>query len=155
MAVVTKPAPVSRADDPLDADASPELLIGGGFAVDVTQPLAGAGGGQSAFLAVDRRAANRTGLMALHVRPDAPARANALISLSSQTIEGVLTPLAHGAAKGPGGRMASFVICQPPPRGLPWQMPRHGLRGLGAKGNCWIWCCGLPRRRSTQCMSAV
>jgi eukaryotic-like serine/threonine-protein kinase len=115
MAVLTKSVPVSRTGDPLDADASPELLIGGGFAVDVTQPLAGAGGGQSAFLAVDRRAASRTGLMALHVRPDAPARSNALISLSSQTIEGVLTPLAHGAAKGPGGRMASFVICQAPP----------------------------------------
>lgn len=90
-------------------------LIGGCFAVEAGQPLPGAGGGQPAFLALDRRMPGRQGLMAVLVRPDAPARAHPLGALLSHPIEGVLSPLAHGVAPGPGGRNAAFVVGWAPP----------------------------------------
>jgi hypothetical protein len=82
------------------ADQPPsELLVAGAFAVDAAHKLTGAAGGLPAFRATDRRAGGRTGLMAVQVRPDAPARANALARFASQTIAGVLTPLACGPAQ--------------------------------------------------------
>ena len=116
MAVTRNSASGSRPAEARPADSPPpELLVAGAFAVDAAHKLAGAGGGLSAFRATDRRAGGRAGLMAVQVRPDAPARANALARLASQTIGGVLTPLAYGPAQGPGGALAPFVICQAPP----------------------------------------
>ena len=116
MAVTRNSASGSRPAEARPADLPPpELLVAGAFAVDAAHKLAGAGGGLPAFRATDRRAGGRAGLMAVQVRPDAPARANALARLASQTMAGVLTPLAYGPAQGPGGVLAPFVICQAPP----------------------------------------
>ncbi|MCW3473941.1 protein kinase family protein [Limobrevibacterium gyesilva] len=102
--------PETSADD---AGAG-EVLIGGAFAVDVARPLAGAGGGLPAFVAHDRKG-GRTGLMAVQVQPDAPARAQALNMLPQTQVDGVLSPLAHGPAPDASGVPAWFVICQAPP----------------------------------------
>lgn len=105
----------NRAALPTAPAAPPNGLVAGSFAVDLGQGLEGAGAGQPAFAATDRRMPTRRGLMAVLVRPDAPARAPALAALASQTLEGLLTPLAHGVTSGPGGQPAAFVISRAPP----------------------------------------
>jgi hypothetical protein len=102
------PATVAPAAVPVAA----ENLLGGRYLVDCTQPLRGAGGGLAAFNAVDRVTA-RDGLMAVQVRPDAPPRSGALAS-QLDIGAGLLVPLMHGAAAGPGGQPAWFVICPAP-----------------------------------------
>jgi eukaryotic-like serine/threonine-protein kinase len=92
------------------ADAS---LVVGRFAVDCGRPLPGAGGGLPAFAATDR-ANGRGGLMALLVRPDAPSGATPP-SDSAEGEPGTLLPLAQGAAPGPAGAAAWFMICPAPP----------------------------------------
>jgi hypothetical protein len=89
-----------------------ETLIAGRFAVDLSRPLPGAGGGLPAFAAIDRSGA-RDDLMALQVHPDAPPRA-AVLAAAFENVAGLLAPLAHGPAPGPGGRAAWFVICPAP-----------------------------------------
>lgn len=94
--------------------SSTEPLIAAQFAVDVTRPLPGAGGGLPAFAATDRRG-DRSKLMAVQPRLYLPARAEVVRQLTGITIEGLLTPLAQGAIPLPGGEGAGFVICGAPP----------------------------------------
>ena len=88
------------------------------FAVDPARALPGAGGGIAAFAATDRRAAG-PGLMALAVPAGLAPRARALAELPARPIEGLLTPLAHGAAPAPPGappgHLVQYVICHAPP----------------------------------------
>ena len=94
--------------------ASGVPLIGGVFAVDVSQPRPRSGGGLQAFVAVDRKS-GRDDFMAVQVRPDAPARALALNMLISNVMDSVLLPLAHGRSLDAQGLPAHFVICSTPP----------------------------------------
>ncbi|MCA7118976.1 MAG: hypothetical protein LGL72_06140 [Acidibrevibacterium sp.] len=89
-------------------------LIGGRYQVDFASPLAGAGGGMMAFVTRDQQNA-AAGLMALQIRPSAPARVHAIEHLSKSAIPGLLLPLAHGVALTPEGSEAGFVICGAPP----------------------------------------
>ncbi len=91
----------------------PATLIAGQYAVDLARPLAGAGGGLTAFAAIDHRA-HRPDLMAVQVQRRHPPRASAVLALT-QPIEGMLTPLAHGPAPGPAGTAAWYVIAAAPP----------------------------------------
>jgi eukaryotic-like serine/threonine-protein kinase len=93
--------------------AKPETLIADRYAVLLAQPLAEAGGGLPAYAAKDRQTGD-TALIAIAVQRDLPPRTRALQLLGSP-IDGVLTPLAHGAAPGPRGEAGYFVICPPPP----------------------------------------
>ena len=107
-------------------------LIGGTYAVDTTRLLPGAAGGLSAFVAIDRRGADIP-LMAVQVRPHAPARAAALQMLLANPVDGILGPIAHGPARGPGGEMAWFVIC-PAPSGPPvWSVPQGNGAATAAR----------------------
>ena len=90
-------------------------LIGGVYSVDATRPLPGAGGGLPAFAAIDRRSPGRSGLMAVQSLPGAPPRAMALNALAGWAEEGLLAPLAHGAAAGAQGEAAWFVVSAAPP----------------------------------------
>jgi eukaryotic-like serine/threonine-protein kinase len=90
-----------------------DSLIADRYAVLLTQPMPGAGGGLPAFAAKDRQTGD-TGLIAIQARRDMPPRARALQMLNSP-IDGVLTPLAHGAAPAPRGEAGYFVICPAPP----------------------------------------
>lgn len=91
-----------------------EWLIAGRYAVDTARLLRGAAGnGLAAFAASDRSGA-LDGLMAVQVQRTLPPRAGALAALT-EPIEGVLSPLAHGPAPGPGGEGAYYVICPAPP----------------------------------------
>jgi hypothetical protein len=104
--------------------------IAGRYEVDFGRPLADAGGGQPAFATLDR-ASSRPGLMAVQVRPDAPARAAALTAAMGAVIEGepgLLMPLAHGPAAGPGGLRAWFVICTAPPGPAVWPTGQPTIR---------------------------
>ncbi len=92
-----------------DSDA----LIGGRYAVDTTRPVPGAGGGLPAFAALDCQG-GRTDLIAVQAARHLPPRARALQALS-EPIEGVLAPLAHGAAPGPKNEAGYFIICPAPP----------------------------------------
>lgn len=102
------------------AAAPDESLIGGIYAVDLTRPLAEAGGGTPAFAAVDRRS-GRADLMALQVPPGLPPRAHPLNVLSLSSFDSVLTPIAHGAgprppaAGGGEGAQAWYIVCRAPP----------------------------------------
>jgi len=91
----------------------PETLIAGRYAVLPTQPMPEAGGGLPCFAAKDSHTGD-TGLIAIQVRRDAPARSHALQMLV-QPIDGLLTPLAHGPAPAPHGEAGYFVICPAPP----------------------------------------
>jgi hypothetical protein len=91
-----------------------EALVAGEFWVDISRPLPGAGGGLPAFAVIDRRD-GQAGLMAVQVRRHLPARPQALQSLVGAGIDGLLAPLAYGAAPAPGGEEAGFLICQAPP----------------------------------------
>lgn len=89
-------------------------LIAGQYAIDLTRPLPGAGGGLPAFTATDRRG-DSSALMAVQLRRFLPARADAIRQLAGATIEGLLLPLAHGPARAPTGEGAGFLICPAPP----------------------------------------
>jgi hypothetical protein len=95
-------------------DAGESVLVDGRYAVDTGHVLPDAGGGLTAFMARDMRN-NRGHLMAVQVSRGAPPRAAMLTDLPQLTAEGVLMPLAHGPAPGPGGVPGYFVICSAPP----------------------------------------
>ena len=85
------------------------------FWVNIAHPLPGAGGGLPAFAVTDRRD-GQAGLMAVQARRFLPARAQALQSLALAHVNGLLAPLAYGAAPAPGGEEAGLLlICQAPP----------------------------------------
>jgi hypothetical protein len=105
---------MSEAAIPAGPDVAENALINGRYAVLTAQPLPGAGGGLTAFVARDMRG-SRGDLMAVQVATDAPPRAAMLTELNQVGIEGVLTPQAHGPALGVGGVPGYFVICQAPP----------------------------------------
>jgi len=94
-------------------------LIAGQYAVDLARPMPGWGAGLDCFTATDVKS-GRADHMALLVRRDAPLRAQAVNSLSAMPIEGILTPLAHGPAMGPGGVTGWFVITHAPPGAPVW-----------------------------------
>lgn len=89
-------------------------LVDGLYAVQLAQMLPGAGGGLPAYAATDRTGA-RSGLMAVEVEANAPARASALADLAGFSDPGVLAPFACGPAPAGDGRLAMFVVCQAPP----------------------------------------
>ena len=102
---------------PTPAPAAPPSagsLINGQFRVEIARPLPGAGGGLPAFAVTDL-VDGQTGLMAVQVRRHLPVRDQALRNLAAGTIDGLLTPLAYGAAPAPGGEEAGFLICRAPP----------------------------------------
>ncbi len=103
-------------------------LIGGAFAVLADRPLLGLGGGCPAFAVLDHRG-GRNGLIAVQSRLEAPPRAAVLSALGNIPVEGVVSPLAHGPAPGPGGVPAWFVICSAPPGPPVW--------GEAAAGPAW------------------
>ena len=115
--------PSASSPSPPPPDAPTGSLIGGTYSVDTTRVLPGAAGGLPAFVAIDRRGSD-TPLMAIQVRPHAPARAAALQMLLNNPVEGVLAPIAHGPARGPGGESAWFVICPAPPGPPVWSAPQ-------------------------------
>ncbi|MBN9510403.1 MAG: hypothetical protein J0I21_14985 [Alphaproteobacteria bacterium] len=120
-------SPSGRAAALPAASAAPvESVIGGRFAVDLARPLAGAGGGLPAYAALDRLS-GRDGLMAVLTRPEAPPRAAALTALTP-TDPGLLAPLGHGPAPGPGGRPGWFVVCPAPPGPPLWPDGTAGIR---------------------------
>ncbi len=88
-------------------------LIGGNFAVEFDRVLGPLGGGLPAFGVRDRKG-RRDGLMAVQVRPGLMPRAQALGVLSSASIPGLSTPVAHGAAAAADGVPGYFVICRTP-----------------------------------------
>lgn len=94
------------------ADTEPNPLIGGIYRVALDQPLAEAGGGQMAFVAIDRRP-NRAPAMALRVERRASVRARALQTLTTN-IDGLLRPLTHGPGPGSGGEAGWYVVCEAP-----------------------------------------
>jgi hypothetical protein len=110
-------APNAPAPSPQGSSAPAGRLIGGVYAVDMTRPLPGAGGGLGAFAAVDQTG-GQGGMMAVQTRPGRPARALALNLLAAAPADGVLNPLAHGAAVEAGGAASWFVVC-PEPKGPP------------------------------------
>ena len=95
------------------ADSDTGTLAGGAFHIDVGHPLPDAGGGLPAFAASDRRG-GRGRLMAIRLDRFAPARIRALQGLAGR-IEGLLTPLGHGAGPPSGGQAAWYVVCPEPP----------------------------------------
>ncbi len=119
----SSPAKSSPARPPSQAGAAAAVpsnsVIAGRFAVDLTRPLPGAGGGMAAFAATDRRD-GRARLMAVQVRAGAPPRTVPLAQLAGVTGPGVLLPLAHGPASGPDRKPAWFVICPAPPGPALW-----------------------------------
>ncbi len=106
------PAPTPTPTQPRELPGG--LLINGAYAVDANRSLPGAGGGLPAFVAIERHG-SEDGLMAVQARPTAPARADVLGTLIGNSIEGVLTPIAHGLSHGAGGIAAWFVVCRAPP----------------------------------------
>jgi len=96
-------------------------LIGGAFDVDLAAPLVGRGGGLPAFQARDRSRSGSADVMALQMRPEAPARGRVIDLLAGQQIGGVLLPIAQGPAPGPDGKTAWFVIVPAPPGPPVWQ----------------------------------
>jgi hypothetical protein len=106
---------VSRPPTKTPVATSPtETLVAGQFRVEIAHPLPGAGGGLPAFAVTDRRD-GQAGLMAVQVRRHLPVRQQALQSLAGPLIDGLLTPLAYGAAPAQGGEEAGFLICRAPP----------------------------------------
>jgi hypothetical protein len=100
----------SASSDPTDA------LIGGQYAVNLAQPLPGAGGGLASFAVT-----GHPSLMAVQVQRQLPVRLRALQKLTFP-LDTVLGPIAHGV--GPalpepgfpaGGSTGYFVICRAPP----------------------------------------
>jgi hypothetical protein len=91
-----------------------QRLIADCFEVDFAQPLPAAAGGRTAYVATDRRD-QRAGLMAVEVGRAHPARAAELVKFTAGPVAGVLSPMAHGAARDARGQAAQYVICQAPP----------------------------------------
>ncbi len=89
-------------------------LIAGAFEVEASRALPLAADGHTAYSVIDR-ANGRTGLMAVQIHADAPARAEALQRFQAGPLPGVLAPIAFGPARDSGGRKAQFLICQAPP----------------------------------------
>ena len=87
--------------------------IGGCFAVDLTRPLPGAGGGLDAFGVTDLRS-GRTDLMAVAVLPGAPARFDIMRDLT-EGCAGLLGPLGFGPGPRPDGTHGLYTICPAPP----------------------------------------
>jgi len=94
-------------------------LIAGQYAVDLNRPMPGWGAGLECFVATDVKS-GRGDYMALLVRREAPLRTQAVNALSAMPIDGILTPLAHGPAMGPGGMPGWFVVTQAPPGAPLW-----------------------------------
>jgi len=96
-----------------NAPSSPvSALIAGQYAVDLTRPLPPLGG-LACFAVTDQRT-GRTDLMAVRAERRLPPRLRALQTLAVP-IDGLLTPVAHGAASAPGGEEAYYVIGLAPP----------------------------------------
>lgn len=91
-------------------------LIGGLFAIEIGCPLPLLGAGLPAF-AVRDLAGPRPEVMALQVPPGVTPRPQAMAVLSTASIAGLATPLAHGVAGTPAGSMAQFVVCRAPTGG--------------------------------------
>jgi hypothetical protein len=87
-------------------------LIAGQFLVDGNRPLAPVGG-LPCFGAVNQHS-GLTDLIAVQVQRRFPPRGRAL-QILSVPIDGLLTPLAHGAVPVPGPADAYYVICPAPP----------------------------------------
>ncbi len=92
-------------------EAASGTLVAGQYLVDITKPLADAGGGVAAFAASSSRAG--APLMALRVDRHAPARPRPLHNLVNG-VEGLLIPLAQGIGPPIDGQPAWYVICQAP-----------------------------------------
>ncbi len=90
----------------------PTNPIAGRYAVDVAKPLAGAGGGVSAFSVTDLRS-SAARLMALRVARHFPAR-HRHVQAPFFAIDGLLCPLAHGVGPTIDGDAGYFVICSAP-----------------------------------------
>lgn len=99
---------------PKPAPSPASSLIAGSYAVDVSHPLSGAGGGLPAFAVVDHRA-GRAGLMAVQSEQSAPPRAGVLGVFGDWASNGLLVPLALGPARGAHNEAALFVISAAPP----------------------------------------
>ena len=93
--------------------AAPSPLIGGQYSVDTARPLPGAGGGMPAFAVIERRS-GRSDLMAVQVDRRFPPRARALQAFA-ESVEGILSPLAHGPAPDPAGNGDYYIIAPAPP----------------------------------------
>lgn len=91
-----------------------ERLINGRYAVDVSKPLPGAGGGMPAFAASDKEGVH-AGVMAVQVQAGEAPRAQAIAALATDPPHGVLLPLSQGALLGMDGAERYFLICQVPP----------------------------------------
>ena len=102
-------------------------LIGGAWQVDFAAELAAAGGGPAAYAVRDRHG-GRTEMMAVLTRPEAPVRAHVINQLLPAPVEGVMCPVAQGAATRAGGRAAWFVIAQAPPGPALWQTPFAAIK---------------------------
>lgn len=89
-------------------------LIGERYEVELSRPLPGAGGGVSAFAAVDHRDA-RGGLMAVLLPNGQAPRTLAIAALAADPPPGVLAPLAYGSAADADGAEQCFVVCDAPP----------------------------------------
>jgi len=105
----------------------PESPIAGRFVVDTAYPLPGAGGGQPAFAATDRRT-GQAGYMAIQVAPGAPPRPQPLAALADFADPRLLVPLAYGTAPGPAGRPAWYVVCPAPPGPPLWPPGADSIR---------------------------
>jgi hypothetical protein len=125
---LAKPAPPRPGvAAPIPPAAANEPLIAGRYAVDLTRPLPGAGGGQPAFAVTDKRD-SRAGLMAVQVAPGAPPRLATFTALSELADPRLLVPLAYGAATGPDGRAQWFVISTAPPGPALWPSDGDSIR---------------------------
>ncbi len=107
--------------------SAPAPLIAGRYDVDFARPRPDAGGGLPAFVASDQ-GEGRAGLMAVQVRPGAPARAAAFAALARLDDSRLIAPLASGGVPGPDGRAAWFVICRAPPGPALWPTGAEAIR---------------------------
>jgi len=94
-------------------------LIEDSFAVDLSRPLPGVGGGNAAFAVVDRRH-GRSDLMAVRALRDLPPQAASISALMAQPLENVICPVAQGASASGDGRHAWYIICPAPPGPALW-----------------------------------
>ena len=100
------------------AQAPREGLIGGRYVVELSRPMAGAGGGLPAFAASDPHDP-QAALVAIQAPPAQPPPLRQLAALGQvrdrESLAGMLAPLAHGAAPAPGEQEGYFIICPAPP----------------------------------------
>jgi hypothetical protein len=102
---------------PATETATEPALIAGAYAVNLSEPLADAGGGLPAFTVHDHRN-RRLDLMAVRCAPGAPPRSVSLSTLAGAKFDNMLLPLAHGGGPLPAGGRAYYVIT-PKPLGTP------------------------------------